>query len=272
MGPSRVPSHILLLLLGRVAGGRLTCPLSKVSFEDGQNSWTGLPVPAPLAADAVNCSWYQSSSCCSAEDTARILQQEPEIRLFQSSRGCRDVLHMLMCSACSPRQEELFVSERISEFTVPVLRMCESTCDRLYQKCASANYEGKGRVDLIFSSGHQLCTAAGVPARPRRRPEESRACPLRLHRARLVALGGSTVGDAGPLGAQPLPRLLKPATSKELSVHCLWACGHPGVRVVREEDHAVCFSAAAPRRPLVPWCAFALGVAALTVLTLERGQ
>jgi hypothetical protein len=85
-----------------------------------------------------------------------------------------------------------------------VLRVCESTCDRLYEKCASANYEGRGRVDLTFSSGHQLCTAAGV-------------------------------------------------------------------RVVREEDHAVCFSAAAPRRPLAPWWAFAAG-AVLTVLTLGRGR
>lgn len=207
MSSPAATSHLLLLLLGRVAGGshRAICPLSKVSLEYGQNFWTGLPAPAPLAASAVNCSWYQSSSCCSAEDTARISQQEPEIRLLQSSRGCRDVLHMLMCSSCSPRQEELFVPEQINEFTVPVLRVCESTCDRLYQKCASANYEGRGRVDLTFSSGHQLCTAAGV-------------------------------------------------------------------RVVREEDHAVCFSAAAPRRPLAPWCAFAAGLAALIVLTLERGR
>ena len=58
----------------------------------------------PSERIAVNCSWYQSSSCCSKEDTARISQQEPEIRLLQSSRGCRDVLHMLMCSSCSPRQ------------------------------------------------------------------------------------------------------------------------------------------------------------------------
>jgi hypothetical protein len=43
------------------------------------------------------------------------------------------------------------------------------------------------------------------------------------------------------------------------------------VRVVREEDHAVCFSAAAPRRPLAPWWAFAAG-AVLTVLTLGRGR
>jgi hypothetical protein len=148
---SAATSPLLVLLLGRVAGGsqRATCPLSKV--ENGQNFWTGLPAPAPLAAvagmphagthagtharvhecshthrtphtehplqastpyrtpthrtqNAVNCSWYQRSSCCSAEDTARISQQEPEIRLLQSSRGCRDVLHMLMCSSCSPRQ------------------------------------------------------------------------------------------------------------------------------------------------------------------------
>ena len=137
--PRRAPatSHLLVLLLGRVSGGirHATCPLSKVYLVDSQNFWTGLPVPAPLAANAgtpacvctcvrvhpcrrmphtahrkpserlaVNCSWYQSSSCCSKEDTARISQQEPEIRLLQSSRGCRDVLHMLMCSSCSPRQ------------------------------------------------------------------------------------------------------------------------------------------------------------------------
>ena len=104
----RLPTFCLTTLgtVGQVAGGSYrvaTCPLSKVSFAGGQNSWTGLPAPAPLV-NAVNCSWYQSSSCCSAEDTARISQQEPEIRLLQSSRGCRDVLHMLMCSACSPRQ------------------------------------------------------------------------------------------------------------------------------------------------------------------------
>ena len=86
-----------------------------------------------------------------------------------------------------------------------VLRVCESMCDRLFQKCASANFEGRGRVDLTFSSGHQLCTAAGV-------------------------------------------------------------------RVVREEDHAVCFSAATPRRPLAQWWPIAAGLAALTVLTLERGR
>ena len=47
-------SYLLVLLLGRVSGGirRATCPLSKVYLVDGQNFWTGLPVPAPLAANA----------------------------------------------------------------------------------------------------------------------------------------------------------------------------------------------------------------------------
>ena len=187
------------------SGSRPTCPLSKVSFADNQNFWTELSTPAPLSTDAVNCSWYKQSTCCSAEDTARISQQEPELDLQQSSRGCRDVLHLLMCSSCSPRQEELFVSEHIGEFTVPVLRVCESVCDRLYQKCASAIYEGKSRVDLTFSSGHQLCTAAGV-------------------------------------------------------------------RVVAAQDHAVCFSAAQPRRLLAPWSALLVASAALTVLLTQRGR
>ena len=47
-------SHLLVLLLGRVSGGirHATCPLSKVYLVDSQNFWTGLPVPAPLAANA----------------------------------------------------------------------------------------------------------------------------------------------------------------------------------------------------------------------------
>ena len=54
--PRRAPatSHLLVLLLGRVSGGirHATCPLSKVYLVDSQNFWTGLPVPAPLAANA----------------------------------------------------------------------------------------------------------------------------------------------------------------------------------------------------------------------------
>ena len=75
-----------------------------------------------------------------------------------------------------------------------VLRVCESMCDRLFQKCASANFEGRGRVDLTFSSGHQLCTAAGVrvgyvktrnliqPGQPAPQPAQAAPAPA-LHKA-----------------------------------------------------------------------------------------
>ena len=167
----------------RSSAGGAACPLSTVSLE-GDDTWTGLTSPEPLSEDAVNCSWYAGSTCCTAADTLRISHDEPEISLRGSTRGCRDVLHLLMCSPCSPRQDTIFLSEKIGEFTVPVLQVCESLCDQMYSRCASALYsQDGGRVDRTFTGGEERCAAAGL-------------------------------------------------------------------RVVRAVDHAVCFSAAPPRRRL----------------------
>lgn len=195
---------LLLLSSATPTHAKHSCPLSRVQLRDGQSMWTGLPAPMPLDTAAVNCTWYRDSTCCSAEDTLRISHQVPEVSLGQSSRGCRDVLHMLMCSPCSPHQSELFVSERVGEFTMPVMRVCESVCHHMYSKCASALYGSNGgrRVDLLFSDGLQLCNAVGL-------------------------------------------------------------------RVVREQDHAICFSAAPPRRRrLGAWTA--LAVAFGTMLACGR--
>ena len=65
--PRRAPatSHLLVLLLGRVSGGirHATCPLSKVYLVDSQNFWTGLPVPAPLAANAGTHARTHTAAC-----------------------------------------------------------------------------------------------------------------------------------------------------------------------------------------------------------------
>ena len=81
----------------------VTCPLSTVELADGRCS-THLATPQPQP-ELVNCTWYKSSSCCSADDTLRLSHADPEIRLQSASRGCRDTLTMLQCAACSPEQE-----------------------------------------------------------------------------------------------------------------------------------------------------------------------
>ena len=75
--PRRAPatSHLLVLLLGRVSGGirHATCPLSKVYLVDSQNFWTGLPVPAPLAANAgtnAGMTPYTHAAACRTLHTA----------------------------------------------------------------------------------------------------------------------------------------------------------------------------------------------------------
>ena len=161
--PSTRLAAALLAVGGAAATSRPECPLSKVALRDGQHTWTALARPGQLEATAVNCTWYRESTCCSAEDTLRISHQAPEIVLRQSTRGCRDVLHMLMCSPCTPHQTSLFLSEQIGDFTVPVLHVCESLCDQMFQKCASALYgDTGGRVDVTFDGGHQMCSAVGL--------------------------------------------------------------------------------------------------------------
>jgi len=60
---------------------------------------------------------------------------------------------------------------------------------------------------------------------------------LRLHGARLAALGGSALpwGEIGPLGAQPLPRLLKRAASQGLRLRQPWPPRH--VHIVATPFH-----------------------------------
>ena len=89
------------------------------------------------------------------------------------TRGCRDVLHLLMCSVCSPHQATLWRTESVMSFTVPVLRVCDSFCERLHRECGSASLLHDGdadaqrahvaeRIDLRFEGGSDLCRAVGL--------------------------------------------------------------------------------------------------------------
>ena len=60
-----------------------------------------------------NCTWYSSQTCCSQDDSERISQENSEIELSETTRSCRDLLHSIQCSICSPQQEQIFLMEQV---------------------------------------------------------------------------------------------------------------------------------------------------------------
>ena len=139
------------------------CPLSRAELTHS-DFLTHLVSPQPQ--QLMNCTQYTGRTCCTAEDTLRISHAEPEIQLIGATRRCRDLLHLLMCSVCSPNQAEFYVRESIASFEVHVLHVCESFCNRLHRECGSAALRGAGgqheRIDLEFEDGLPFCREVGL--------------------------------------------------------------------------------------------------------------
>ena len=140
------------------------CPLSRAELDHDTDYMTHAPSTAPR--ELSNCTWYESSTCCTLDDTLRISDQAPDFQLTGSTRECRDAIHLLMCSVCSPSQREIFVEETIVGFAIPVLRVCESFCEMLHTSCGSASLLSasgpRDRVDVEFEDGLAFCRAVGL--------------------------------------------------------------------------------------------------------------
>ena len=165
------------LLLGLMHASRAAmCPLSSAELSDfvapRDDYMTHMAEVAPQP-HLVNCTWYSEATCCTAEDTLRISNLEPEIRMSGMTNGCRNMLHLLMCSVCSPHQAALWQMESVLSFSVPVLRVCDSFCERLHRECGSAWLAREDdtqsqyvhvdeRIDLRFEDGLELCRAVGL--------------------------------------------------------------------------------------------------------------
>ena len=145
-----------------------SCPLSKAELQKDGTFLTHLPSPSPSLQRLSNCSWYSKNTCCSAEDVLRVSHSDPEIKLSGTTRGCRDVLHLLMCAPCSPDQSVIFVSSMVSAFPVHEIQVCERFCDRLLSACGSAllvlaGGQAPDRVDALFrQDGLGFCDAVGL--------------------------------------------------------------------------------------------------------------
>lgn len=64
----------------------------------------------------------------------------------------------IVCYLCSPGQT-VFIEEHIQIMGQrSILYLCESFCNRLYQKCALVPVTGGRPVSLAFSSGEDFCT------------------------------------------------------------------------------------------------------------------
>ena len=174
--------EVRITLLWLSAAAATTCPLSQSELAHDAPYLSHLRSPAPQA-DLLNCTWYSRHTCCNAEDTLRVSHAEPEIRLRGTTRGCRDALHLLMCSVCAPEQEAIWPSDTVMGFAVPVLHVCEAFCDRLHRECASASLDSDDavvatrdgtaarvqpqphdRVDMEFEDGLAFCRAVGLRA------------------------------------------------------------------------------------------------------------
>ena len=152
---------LLALLAAVAAASRRACPLESVSLEqDDPVAHRQFAGPEP---GLQNCTWYARETCCTPDDTRRISNEAPEISLIGTTRSCRDLLHLLQCSVCSPAQADLYLQERFGGFLVPVLRIADDFCERLYRQCGSAILpETHERVDLSFQHPSQFCRAAGL--------------------------------------------------------------------------------------------------------------
>ena len=141
------------------------CPLSTSELAHGSVFLTHLDSPA-RQGKLVNCTWYSESTCCTPEDTLRISHEPSEINLHGSPMRCLDAMRLLACSPCSSDQSLIFRPELIGGFDVPVLRVCESFCDAMYDACRPAELTLRGgaaeRVEALFSSGAAFCSAVGL--------------------------------------------------------------------------------------------------------------
>ena len=117
-----------------------------------------------------------------------------------ATRRCRDLLHHLMCSVCSPKQAHFYVRESIASFEVHVLRVCETFCDRLHRECGSAALRGAGgqheRIDLEFENGLTFCREVGLRPVPAIGDDAHVCFSSAGPRRRLRASSGMAVGVA----------------------------------------------------------------------------
>ena len=153
------PLLVALVVCLRGAGASRACPLEAVSHDEpvAHRQIAG-PEPGLL-----NCTWYAGETCCTPDDTQRISNEDPEISLLGTTRRCRDLLHLIQCSVCSPAQADIYLQERFGGFLVPVLRVADGFCERLYRQCGSSILpETHERVDLSFQHPNAFCHAVGL--------------------------------------------------------------------------------------------------------------
>ncbi|KAF0974352.1 hypothetical protein FDP41_006384 [Naegleria fowleri] len=126
-----------------------------------------------ISRNLATCTWYNKDSCCTVDTSQKIKDgwekssgrysgtsnvTIPQFLVEAFAGGCLDELHQYICYLCSPGQT-VFIEEHIQIMGQrSILYLCESFCNRLYQKCALVPVTGGRPVSLAFSSGEDFCT------------------------------------------------------------------------------------------------------------------
>eukprot|EP00761_Pharyngomonas_kirbyi_P014673 gb/GECH01014703.1/.p1 GENE.gb/GECH01014703.1/~~gb/GECH01014703.1/.p1 ORF type:complete len:208 (+),score=22.22 gb/GECH01014703.1/:1-624(+) len=115
---------------------RRTCPYFHQRFTQAQSKET-----------MTNCTHYHKESCCLPSEREHIFAGFPTLP-GATSGDCRQQLNFLMCWVCSPYQKNWFVENR--------LVVCDTFCNRLYDKCSDALFSGK-KIGDRFQNGTEFC-------------------------------------------------------------------------------------------------------------------
>ncbi len=114
-----------------------------------------------------DCGWYSGSTCCTTSQTQKIKegwdsttggsnQTIPQYIRNLALSQCLDLMHLFICSPCSPQQASFYKPKIIIQGS---LNLCSNYCDSIYKACGAAIYNGQP-VATQFKTSADFCTTA----------------------------------------------------------------------------------------------------------------
>jgi Folate receptor family len=132
-------SLFVLLLFLSLFGGEPARGVYLGPVQDYECPLTNRPKANTDGDDIGRCTWYEDESCCknSTVTTVEELQGKECIPLNQA---CTDMVNMLLCSHCSPKQQEF--TKSFSKVVV-----CKPFADSLFETCRRQDWKDPVNTD-----------------------------------------------------------------------------------------------------------------------------
>lgn len=113
----------------------------------------------PIIATS-NCSRYQNTACCSAQDLANLqlwIEDNSIQEIYGTSPLCLHYWDLFLCGApCAPYQSEFITFDQIGNTTELTYELCPEFCSAWYSACYNVTTVGGLTVGYLFNST-QFC-------------------------------------------------------------------------------------------------------------------